>query len=335
MTTEHHIRPAALAAGLFIICLLASTGAWAQSRSVSVTWTEGAANATVRDRAEAVQSAFRTAVFREAVDILPGPIDQGRQSLLWDYLADKAPDWVQSYSETGYVKTPPPPSAVNAEDTDQAGATHRISLDVQVNRDAVKRALRRAGVYYTTTAPWPFELRLSGDVGPAWTQLGDLQRLTGLVVHEGVEPVLTLSRQLAEQPGGQPAGQGEADAPQAVWSGSLQTDGRQWTAWDPDLSVVWFELWGKFFSRPEVEAGLVRTAVLIMDGWYTPDGVRAFDAELRGWENEVEEATLVGLTATAGGVEARWLVKTLDAQALERRLAAYAPDRGLNWRLGP
>jgi len=62
--------------------------------------------------------------------------------------------------------------------------------------------------------------------------------------------------------------------------------------------------------------------------------VRAFDAVLRGWESEVEEATLVGLTATAGGMEARWLVKTLDAQALERRLAAYAPDRGLTWRLG-
>lgn len=341
MTIEHRIRPAASAAGLLLICLTmwltiglaAAPAAWA--RSVSVTWTEGAANATVRDRAGALQSAFRTAVFREAMDILPGPIDEERQSLLWDFLADRSGDWVQSYSETGRSEQPAPEPSRDTEAAPQAGPVRTVTLDVQVNRAAVKQALRRIGVYYTTAAPWPFELRLSGDAGEAWVQLGDLQRLTGLVAGEGVEPVLSLSRQAASAPQGQEAAKdGEEAAPSTVWSGSLLVDGNEWTAWGPDLATVWFDLWGRFFSRPEVEAGLVRTTVLVMDGWFTPDGVRAFDAVLRGWESEVEEATLVGLTATAGGMEARWLVKTLDAQTLERRLAAYAPDRGLTWRLG-
>ncbi len=329
-------------AALAFLALAASS---ASARVVEVPWSTDETLDGPHSRDQARETAFRLAVFDEALDILPAALSLPRQELLRQYLLPRAADYVLSYSEAapepGAAAAPqaapqadPAAPRVQTLAPEPAPAPERtLRLDVTVNRQGLKRMLQRMGVYYTAREMRTFDLGLEGDASGAWEELGRLQALSGLSVRRGVQPVLDLTAQWTEAV--QAAGGKKAEPAALVWQGSLSLDENgqavSWTAEGQDLAQVWFELWGQYFSRPGAEEGVVEQLPLAVSGWYAADGVRAFDKELSSWDSLVEGSVLLRVVMLPDGIGAVWAVRTLDRDALAARLGEALPERGLSW----
>ena len=329
--------------------LLALAAASATAREVEVPWSPDAQADMPHTRGQAREAAFRRAVFGEALDILPGALTLPRQDLLRLYLLPQAADYVLSYSEEAAQQPAAPQPAPESDPAAQNATAARpgqyqtlmpqpepgtpqerlLRLDVTVNRAALKKVLKGMGVYYTTSGTRSFDLALSGDASGAWEELGRLQALSGLTVSRGAEPQLELSTEwVTPEPDKKDKKEPE---PVLTWTGRLSMEGDVWTASDVDLSKVWFTLWGRFFSRPGAEAGVVEQVPLAVTGWYAADGVRAFDKELASWDGLVEGETLLRVVMLPDGIGGVWTVRTLDRDALAESLRAVLPGRGLSW----
>ncbi|WP_461210975.1 hypothetical protein [Desulfocurvus sp. DL9XJH121] len=340
-----------------LLCALSAAAPQALARVVEVplaapTETPAAAPLT-RDQAR--DEGFRRAVFAEALDILPGTLAPRRAELLRDHLAPKAGEYVLSYSEaliaapeavapeTAAQEAPAAPAmgegaAAGTPAMDPGAASARpeapapgiLRLDVAVNRAALKKALKLAGVYYTLSASQPCDLSLTGQASWAWDEMGRLQAFTGVSVVRGAEPLLEIDSSVTETtPEERKAGLDES-AP--MWSASLTGAGNRWTAAGRDLEAVWLRVWSGWFSRPGAEAGLVDVLTLSVSGWYASDGVKAFAETLGSWENLVEGAELREVRMLPDGLTGIFSVRTLDRAALEARLGEELPPRGLSWR---
>ncbi|GAB6178222.1 hypothetical protein JCM16814_31130 [Desulfobaculum senezii] len=270
---------------------------------VSVAWRPDAEDAVITSRSGALQAGLGRAVVQDALSLLPGELDEERVNMLRQRLLDKAWDYVLSYSERGLDVT-----------EDEQGTMKTLRLDVTVNRPALKKELKRLGVFYTVATPQAFDIHLTDGASDAWDDLGRLQRFTGVRVRSGASPLLQISR----------------DA-EGVWTGRLSQDDDFWIEADKGLTLMWDRLWGHFFTRPGADAGLVSSLTLIIQGWYAPDGAKAFDAELRSWDKALESADLTEVHMLPDGIAATWRVATLDREALKARLDEYLPPRGLSY----
>ena len=293
MKFAHVIRGAALLAASLLVW-----AAPAQAAQVSVAWS-AAANATLHSRSEAMAKAFQDAVAAEALGLLPAPLAPERAALLAEWLAPRAGQYVQSYSELS--------NAVVNEET-------QLGLDVKVDRTALRRVLQSLGVYYAAAAPRPFALNLAGEAAAHRAEIGRLEALAGLTPAEGASPQLTLQ------------------AMGKVWTGTLVSPAGSWESTGQNLDAVWLDLWGRHFSRPEAQAGVLDSLVLRVEGWFAPDGIRDFDADLRGFEG-VESSVLDRVILTPTGAAAVWRVRTPIPASLRTRMEAYISGRGLKYTL--
>jgi hypothetical protein len=270
----------------------------AQAAQVSVAWS-AAANATLHSRSEAMAKGFQDAVAAEALGLLPAPLAPERAALLAEWLAPRAGQYVQSYSELS--------NAVVGEET-------QLGLDVRVDRAALRRVLQNLGVYYTAAVPRPFALNLAGEAAAHSAEIVRMEALSGLSHTPGASPELTLQ------------------AIGKVWSGKLVTPAGSWESTSQSLDAVWMDLWGRHFSRPEAQAGVLDSMILRVEGWFAPDGIRDFDADLRGFEG-VESAVLDRVILTPTGAAAVWRVRTPAPASLRTRMEAYISGRGLKYTL--
>lgn len=260
-------------------------------------------------RSEMLQTAFRKAVLDEALDILPAVPAQDRVALLADYLAPRSDQYVLSYAELADETSTLPGNATVAADV--------ARYNVDVNRDALKSELQSIGIFYTVGSSFFYDLRLGENASAGWTDIGAMQRLSGLRVKSGTMPVLFLEQ-----------------SEDGLWVGTLEGTSREWRGVDKDLRALWVELWRGFFARPEIEKGLFESVEIEISGWFTPDGVRAFDEVLNSWDKAVENAVLTFMGMTPTGISARWTVKSIDRVTLMDRLDAYLPPRGLRFGFG-
>lgn len=293
MSSVRFFRFAAVLAAIFVL--------WAAdcpAAPVTVSWSQ-AANATLRTRAEAMAKGFQDAVAAEALGLLPAPLAEARAALLAEWLAPRAGQYVQSYSDLS--------SEVRGEET-------VLVLEVKVDRQAVKRVLQSLGVYYTAAAPRTFTLSLAGEAAPRQAEIARIQALSGLHDTPGAAPEMSL----------EVAGK--------VWKGRLASAGTAVESVGDSLDAVWTDLWGRHFARPEAQAGVLDHLVLRVQGWFAPDGVRDFDAELRGFEG-VESAVLDRVLLTPTGTAAVWRVRTPSPGSLRTRMEGYIPGRGLSYTL--
>lgn len=281
---------------IFILLFFSLSVLAARASEVRVDWPD-AENATeVVSRSEALDIGFNKAVYGAALELLPGSLNENRSQYLYSYLAPRAGEYVLSYSEVGVVRDP----------------SRTLVLDVSVNRQALKETLKRLGVYYTINAFQPFDLRLSGGAQAYWEDIGRMTTLSGLTIEDGSEPRLHL--ELGED---------------GLLIGTLTAGDKEWMASSKDVEKLWIELWGSWFTRPEVDAGVFQESILVVSGWYSPEGVRAFNKLLGSWEQELESAVLTEAEMLPDGIKARWRVRYMDRRGLEERLSAYLADRGL------
>lgn len=252
-------------------------------------------------RAKARESAFAQAVFREALKLLPAEPGPDQQAKLQEYLTGRALQYVTGYQELG-----------SAQDTDGL----RLSMNVEVNRTALRDFLRRCGAYYTVGHPQPYDLVSAVPLtAEQETQLNDLALLGGLSRQPGAQPEFVLERGVG-----------------SLWKGTLRSAATQVSDMGADLPTLWLKLWGRWFatqSAPAAGGGMILT----VSGWFSPDGAAEFHRVLRSWDNAVQDAQLLELDLQTSGVTGIWRVRVLDAAALDGLLKGYLPSRGLTQTL--
>lgn len=252
-------------------------------------------------RAKARESGFAQAVFREALKLLPAEPGPDQQARLQEYLTGRALQYVTGYQELGSAQDP---------------AGLRLSMNVEVNRTALRDFLRRCGAYYTVGHPQVFDLLAAAPLtADQDRQLSDLALLGGLARQAGAQPEFVLER-----------------GPGALWKGTLRSATAQVSDLDADLSSLWLKLWGRWFAiqSASVAGGGM---ILTVSGWFSPDGAAEFHRVLRSWDNAVQEAQLLELDLQTSGVTGIWRVRVLDAAALDGLLKGYLPSRGLSQTL--
>jgi hypothetical protein len=274
-------------------------GGSAAGQEVTVLQPVADGEATVAVKAKALERGFAEAAVQASMEILPGSLSEKRQKLLMDYLAPRTRDLVLSYAELEYQQT---------------WTELMLRLDVRINRQVLKRHLREAGVFYTSVEPWPYALTMGGGAPGDFQALDNLQILTGVVVRPGADPALTLQR----VEGG-------------AWKGELRTSGQVITETNQDLSALWFKIWGRYFSLPEVQARVMRTAVLITEGWANARQAASFDRELNGWDRLVEEAQLMDIDIGQATITSRWLLKVRNSDLLMGSLKERLSERGIRF----
>lgn len=253
-------------------------------------------------RSQALAEGFAQAVAEETQTMLGGTLDAVRLEAVKQYFIDHAKPYVQGYNIL---------SSENYED----GLLMR--LDVRVNRRTLRDGLTRLGFFETVQSLQPASVAWPEDITEEdLLKLQSLISMSGLVQAEGVYPAFILEY-----------------GPEQTYQGTLSLQDKQWTSANKDLSVVWTNLWTRFFTQPKDNVVASKTQSLTISGWFTPDGVLEFDRVLKGWESAVQDTHLVEMDIQPTGVGATWDVHILNRKRLATLLNSFLPQRGLSFQL--
>ncbi|THB71576.1 MAG: hypothetical protein D6E12_01030 [Desulfovibrio sp.] len=312
---------------LLVTALFTLVALPAHAALVEVEWDEPDPAQHTQLKADAVERAKEKAVLEAAIALLPEEMTEARQVLLTQELQGQADNFVLTYAEVSMSQTP---------------TGWVLFLEVTINEQQLMSWLKQVGMYHTTAQVQYYDLRVVGAGDEVWEEIGRLQAVSGVEPQAGAMPRLTLEL----------AG--------TLWNGHIETGGGWHSETGDSLESVWYALWGYYFGegggvRPtggtsaSAGAGGVATAgggdtgfsipagsgeVLEMSGWYTADGVYAFNKTLtEEWTSEVAAAELLGVTMRSTGLSARWLVRAASPAALEAKLQSYVSGRGLTFVL--
>jgi hypothetical protein len=248
---------------------------------------------------QAMAEGFAQAVLEEAKVMLPGNLDAVRTELFKQYLLEHAKPYIRGYK------------ILSSQDMD-AGLILR--LDVKVNRKPLRDGLRRMGLFETIKSPQPATVIWPENMDEdAMVELQGLVTLTGIQVGGAPFPSFTLEV-----------------GPKKTYKGHLVLEGHEWTVVNKDMSVVWFELWGRFFTRSELTVFRSNKQILSVSGWFA---AIEFDRVLRGWDSAVQEVNMVEMDMQPTGVAASWKMRILNSDRLNMLLQGFLPQRGLGFQL--
>jgi hypothetical protein len=287
----------------FLICFLLLSFGSAAGQEVTIIEpvTEGEELLVLKRKA--LERGFAEAAVLASTDMLPGELGEERQKLLLEYLAPRTREFVLSYTELDYQQT---------------WTELMLKLEVRINRQILKKHLQETGIFYTSGEPWPYSLTMSGGAPGDFLAVDDLQRLTGVVVRSGADPALSLHRTEAE-----------------AWRGELISGERVVTEIHHDLKTLWFRIWRQYFNLPEVQSKVMRSAVLLTEGWANVRQAAAFDRELNGWDRLVEEAKLTELDLGEQSITGRWVLKVRNSELLMENLKERLAERGIRFTFLP
>ena len=297
-------KPVSLFTGIccMLLCLWLTPGFAAQT--VQVVRTLEPEQHALAVREQVLKDGFVQGIVQEADAMLPVPMDEARRALFAAYVQDYTQNLVVSYKELGFNEQDAPPAVV-------------ADFSVSVNTPLLKGMLKDMGAFYTSLKRVACALTLTGLRSEDWQHLEELQALTGVdVIYEENRPdaVAAQIRKAGED----------------RWQGELTAFDKTFTAQATTLQALWFELWKKYFTLPEVVSGIFSTVTFRVAGWYVTDGASYFEDILLSWDRLVEQATLLHLDMSDADFEGVWSVQTLDIQALRTKLEAFLKDRGLH-----
>ncbi|HWR03483.1 MAG TPA: hypothetical protein VN419_05645 [Humidesulfovibrio sp.] len=336
LMSAQRVSPAGLGARVLLAAiwfLLAGLCQPAQTRAeaVRVSASADAGLSQTQARQQALDRALVDAVNREARNMLPVPATEARLKALRDHLAPHALDYVQSYHEiTAGQQAPAQPDQKSGQQADpQAassvaqkapGASFEVELDVTVNRVYLRQTLVRLGLFAGAEHPRVFVLRLGSGVSEKDAKGFDAANtLLGLARTQqnpaGAAPEVTLERL--------PQGYYKAVLRQTAPSGPKVI-----AADSSDLATLWFDVWGKYFTEAERQAGpgLQRLAVA---GFANVDAVLEFYQLLSSWTDALQDAKLAVVGFGAEGVNAQITCRVTSQQRLDAHLRPVLLERKL------
>jgi hypothetical protein len=280
---------------LTLIMTAAPAYAW-QHVSVHEPLEQEPAGSKLRDRA--MHSGFRQAVSLEMDRMMSGELSSERMSALMDHISGSIQGIVQGYRQVAW------------EEHDDFLT---LEMEVNIDTDALRSLLQKTGAYYTSAASWPYDLNTRGASPEDLSPLRELQLISGTAVDGNAPTTLTLNRQ--------------ADG---SWSGNIVHGDISFAAEGVELRQVWFELWGRFFSRPEIKSGFVEDITLITKGWHTTDSINYFDQVLGTWIREVEHKMINSVYFGDRQIEAVWEIQSLSPESFKARIEKHLGFRGID-----
>lgn len=307
-----------------LLVLPFSTGL-ARAELVHVTASADAGLAQVQARQQALDRALLEAVCKEARHLLPGPVAEARMAALRAYLAPHALDYVLAYQEVAAPKqlaeAQPGQSSQPSQPAQQKqqaqGAPFELELDVDVHRAFLRQTLVRLGFFAGSLHPGVYVLRL----GPGVTEK-DAKAV------EAANPLLGLARGQQAPAGALPEVTLER-LPQGYHKAVLRQGGKALAADAPDLSALWFEVWGKYFADTQRQAGPGMQR-LTVGGFANVDAVAEFLQAVSGWDEALQEAKLGSIELEGAGISAQFTCRVVSQQALDARLREALAARKLN-----
>ncbi|WP_320008728.1 hypothetical protein [Maridesulfovibrio sp.] len=262
-------------------------------------------------REQAVKDAFAQALFSEASRMIPGTLSAARAEVVKNSFGDHYEEYISGYKDMNVQLT-------------EDGAS--VAIDVNVNRQTLRGLLKKLGLFSSGEVL----ARISVDNGK-YALNEELQ----LEQNSEIENLSTLY--------------GVSNAPESVvdnvvlfsarhasknrWSGELQSPRGKWLASGSSMENVWSELWGKYFGSENIEAFTNPKAVLVVRGWFNPEGVREFGRKLKEWDSAVQEVQLLDVEMQPTAVSASWSLEISDQWVLRGYLNDYLPPRGLTFSL--
>nr|WP_321257076.1 hypothetical protein [uncultured Pseudodesulfovibrio sp.] len=252
-------------------------------------------------RTRAMAEGFAMAVLSEARVMLPD-LDPLRTEALKMYLVGHAKPYIQGYK------------LLSSKEVDEG---LEMRMDVRINKRTLRDGLKKMGLFQTVKTPlaasviWPQEMTVD-----EMAILQGLITMTGLELEENTYPALFLEY-----------------TKEKAYKGRMVLDNHEWLSINKDLSVVWVDLWARYFNQSQLKAVPAKTQLLTISGWFSPDGVLEFDRVLRGWDSAVQEARLVEMDMQPTGAGAVWDVNILNRDRLDMLLQSFLPQRGLTFQL--
>ncbi len=306
------------------LAVLAPVGQ-ARAEAVRVSASADAGLSQTQARQQALDRALLDAVTREARNMLPAPAAEARLKALREHLAPHALDYVQSYHEIIVAKptaeqqaeqAPQPPSGQPSAVQKAQAAPFELELDVEVNRVYLRQTLIRLGFFAGGQHPGVFVLRLG----------------TGVTEKDakGLEPLsalLGLSRGQQNPSAGAPEVSLER-LPQGYHKAVLRQGTRALAADAPELGALWLDVWGKYFTELERQAGPGVQRLTIV-GFAGVDAVLEFYQALSSWDDALQDAKLGVVGFTAQGMSAQIICRVTSQERLDARLRPALSERKL------
>lgn len=262
-------------------------------------------------RQEAVTEAFAQALFSEATRMLPGSLSAERTEALKKSFGSYYEEYINGYKDMD-VKS--------GED----GVS--VSIDVSVNRKSLRAAMKRMGLFSSAEVPAQIHVLNEKYTLNEARQQDQNKKITELSVLYGLrDDTVTDSNGTAVF--------SVRHASKKRWAGDLQSSRGKWFASGSSMERVWRELWGKYFGSENIEALMNPKAVLVVNGWFNPDGVREFGRKLKSWDSAVQEVNLLDVKMKPTAVSASWALEVSDQWVLRGYLNDYLPPRGLIFSL--
>ncbi|SDL12912.1 hypothetical protein SAMN05660337_2188 [Maridesulfovibrio ferrireducens] len=263
-------------------------------------------------RGEAVSQAFAQALFAESVRMMPSTLSAERSNALKDMFGNHYEEFITGYRDMD----------VKFQEDGVA-----VRIDVNVNRSALRAVLKKMGLFSNA------EISVKADisVSSGKTKLNETQQLD---LDTEVQNLMVLY-------GVQKAASTDLSAPKLSitkigknrWAGELTSAHGNWKASGRTVERVWQNLWAKFFDSENVESMMNPKAVLVVNGWFNPDGVREFDRLLKSWDSAVQEVQLLDVEMKPTAVSASWSLEVSDQWVLKSYLNDYLPSRGLSFNI--
>ena len=285
------------------LACLAALPALAEPIRVSATADPGADLVQARQQAQA--RAFVEAVHQTALKLLPTPLPEPRAGLLRQFLTPRATALVVSFQEA----TPAAPAKhVGAE----KAAPLSLELDVEVDRAALRELVSHLGLLAGSRHPGDFALRLGAGVVEADLKpLADLLALQGLVRRAKAPVQVSLER-----------------LPQGYLKAVLYAEAKSYAADGQDMSQLWLDLWGKYFSARDQQPGGQGRPIEV-SGFSQVESVLEFTKTLMSWDDCLREVQLNEIVIRAGNSTGRWSARLTNPERLNARLNEHLPSRKL------
>ena len=262
-------------------------------------------------REKAVKEAFAQALFSEASRMIPGTLSAARTEAVKDSFGRHYEEYIAGYKDMNVQM---------AED----GIS--VAVDVNVNRKTLRVALKEMGLFSSGEVL----TRVSVDNGKyalnETRQLEQNAEIDSLITLYGLSNATDAVTQNV-------AMFSVRHASNKRWSGELQSVRGKWFGSGASMESVWRELWGKYFGSENIEAFTNPKAVLVVSGWFNPEGVREFGRKLKAWDSAVQEVKLLDVEMQPTAVSASWSLEISDQWVLRGYLNDYLPPRGLTFSL--
>ncbi len=264
-------------------------------------------------RDQAVTQAFAQALFAESVRMIPGSLSSERGEALKWMLGKNYEDYITGYKDM---------------DVKQEDAGVSVSIDVNVNRKFLRESLYKMGLFTAKTEGVETEINISNGKYPLNEKMQADQ-------NEDVSRLISL---YAVQNATGATGNGTAvfnvsHVSSKRWSGDLKTAENKWFAAGSSLETVWTQLWEKYYAAHSADVLTNPKAVLVVKGWFNPEGVREFGRKLKSWDSAVQEVTLLDVEMQPTAVSASWSLEVSDQWILRSYLNDYLPPRGLSFNI--